>query len=122
MSEDFDNSAEGHFSAFIPLTIVLAGFILWIGFQDYALNSQRVEYDKQITAAMPTYNQAVVYANRYKGLLKELIEVSAKDQAAAAIVKEAMQAGWISFQPNTPANGATGAAPAETGTAAPAAK
>jgi hypothetical protein len=105
MSEEFDNISDSRFSSFVPLTIVLVGFLVWFGFQDYSLNNQRVAYDQQINSAMPTYNEAVAYASRYKAVLKDLIDASQKDPAATQILKEAMQAGWISYQPGTNASG-----------------
>ena len=108
MSEEFDSvsTSEGTFSSFVPLTIALVGFIAFFAYQDYSLNSQRVSYDQQLASAMPAYNQAVGYAARYKAVLKDLIDASQKDPAAIQILKEAMQAGWISFQPGTNASGA----------------
>ena len=101
MSDEFDSSSDVRFTSFVPLTIVLCGLIVWFAFQDFGLNHQRVILDQQIQGAMPSYNQAVAYAGRYKALLKDLIETSQKDPAGAAIVKEAMQAGWIAFTPGT---------------------
>jgi predicted negative regulator of RcsB-dependent stress response len=117
MSEEFDSIAsEVRFSSFVPLTIFLLGFLIYFGYQDYQLNSQRVAYEQQLNSAMPVYNQAVGYAAKYKALLKDLIDASPKDPAATQILKEAMQAGWISFQPGS--NGA--GAGASTDTSAPA--
>jgi hypothetical protein len=98
MSEEFDVIPDNRFSSFVPLTIALLGFLVWFGFQDYSLNNQRIAYEQQISSAMPTYNEAVGIAGKYKGVLKELVETAQKDPAAAQIVKEAVQAGWISFQ------------------------
>jgi len=115
MSEEFDSiPAEVHFSSFVPLTVLLVGFLIFFGYQDYQLNAQRAAYDQQLTSAMPVYNQAVAYAAKYKAVLKDLIDASPKDPAATQILKEAMQAGWISFQPG---NGGAGTS---TDTAAPA--
>src|ERR1700722_5298586 len=119
MSDEFDTNPDGRFTSFIPLTIVLSGLIVWFGFQDYGLNNQRRIYNAQIQNAMPSYNQAVAYASRYKALLKDLIETAQKDPASAAIVKEAMQAGWIAFQPGANGTNST-ASPAEPAPAAPA--
>ncbi len=54
MSDEFDSIPESRFSSFIPLTIFLGGFLLWLGIQDYSLNSQRSFYQQQIDGAMPT--------------------------------------------------------------------
>jgi hypothetical protein len=112
MSDEFDSIPESRFSSFVPLTIFLAGFLLWLGIQDYSLNGQRAFYDQQINAAMPKYNEARVYADRYTKLLKDLIDTAQKDPDASKIVKEAMQAGWITFQPNATNSTGTPAQPA----------
>ncbi len=115
MSEEFDQPSE-NFSPFIPLVILAVGLLILAGYQVYATNSQRVVYDKQFVAAEPTIQEAQNVSTRYVALMKDLVETSAKDQAAAQIVKDAIQAGLIHVQPN--ANGtnsaATPAAPAAT--------
>jgi len=98
MSDEFDSIPETRFSSFVPLAIFLGGFLCWLAIQDYSLNSQRSFYDKQISGALPAYNEARVYADRYTKLLKDLVDTAQKDPDATKIVKEAMQAGWISFQ------------------------
>ena len=105
MSDEFDSIPESRFSSFIPLVIFLGGFLLWLGFQDYMLNAQRSFSEQQIIGALPKYNEARVYADRYTKLLKDLVETAQKDPDATKIVKDAMQAGWISFQQGTNAAG-----------------
>jgi hypothetical protein len=112
MSDEFDSIPETRFSSFIPLTIFLGGFMIWLAIQDYSLNAQRAIYEQQINAAMPKYNDARVYADRYSKLLKDLVETAQKDPDATKIVKDAMQAGWISFQPGTNAAGTPAQPPA----------
>ena len=113
MSDEFDNSPETSFSPFWPILILVVGMVSWFGIQDYELNRQRSAYDQQIQNALPSVNQAQSYANRYVSLMKDLVETAQKNSAAAQIVKDAMQAGWIKLQPNSTNNGtATPAAPA----------
>ena len=103
MSDDFDHNPDNNYSAFWPLLIVVSGLFLWSAYQVYATNSQRNVYDRQFQAALPTINQAQNVSTRYVALMKDLVETSAKDAAAAAIVKDAISAGLIHVQPN--ANG-----------------
>jgi hypothetical protein len=80
--------------------------LVWSGYQVFATNSQRNVYAKQYQAAEPTIKEAQNVANRYVSLMKDLVETSQKDPAAADIVKAAIQAGLIHVQPkdtNAPA-------------------
>jgi len=120
MSDEFDSIPETRFSSFVPLAIFLTGFLCWLAYQDYTLNTQRGIYDQQITSAMPGYQQALTYWDRYKKVINDLANVAStqKDPAAIQITKEAIQAGWISIQPGTnsagtPAQPAPPAAPAK---------
>jgi len=113
MSDEFDQNPENNFSPFWPLLILVSGLFLWSAYQVYATNSQRSVYDKQFQAALPTINEAQNVSTRYVALMKDLVETSAKDPAAAEIVKAAIAANLIHVNPN--ANGtnstATPAAP-----------
>ena len=115
MSEDFDSSSNENFSSFWPLLIVLVGLLIWSGYQVYATNSQRRVYDQQFQNAMPTIQEAQNVSTRYVALMKDLVETSAKNPAAAQIVKDAIAAGLIHVQPN-----ATNGAPAAPAAPAPA--
>jgi hypothetical protein len=108
MSDEFDQDTEHTYSSFWPLFIVVVGLFLWSGYQVYATNSQRVVYDKQFEAAVPTITQAQNLSTRYVSLMKDLVETSAKDPAAAQIVKDAIAAGLIHVQ--QPAGGTNSAA------------
>jgi predicted negative regulator of RcsB-dependent stress response len=103
MSDEFDSS-EINYSSFWPLLILLVGFILWLTFQDYELNNQRSAYSKQFQAALPTITEARNIGDRYVALMKDLVQTSAKDQYAAQIVKDAIQAGLIHVNPPTGTN------------------
>jgi hypothetical protein len=115
MSDEFDHNPEHSYSPFWPLVILISGLLLWSLYQVYATNSQRIVFEKQFQAALPTITEAQNVSTRYVALMKDLVETSAKDQAAAQIVKDAIQAGLIHVQPN--ANGtnsvATPAAPSK---------
>jgi hypothetical protein len=111
MSDEFDQNPENNFSPFWPIFILLIGLFIWSAYQVYATNSQRSVYDKQFQAAIPTINEAQNVSTRYVALMKDLVETSAKDQAAADIVKAAIAAGLIHVNPNGTNAAATPAAP-----------
>jgi len=108
MSDEFDSNPDSNFSPFWPLFILMIGLLGWSGYQVYATNSQRNVYDQQFQAEVPTITAAQNISNRYVALMKDLVETSGKDQAAAQIVKDAITAGLIHVQPN--ANGTNSAA------------
>jgi len=111
MSDEFDQNPESNFSPFWPLLILLVGLFVWSAYQVYATNSQRSVYDQQFKNAEPTIQEAQNVSQRYVALMKDLVDTSAKDPAAAQIVKDAIQAGLIHVQPNS-TNGAAATAPA----------
>jgi len=120
MSEEFENNTETTYSSFWPLIILVTGLFIWFGLQDYLLNNQRSAYEKQFhdQQFLNVVGQADNVSTRYVSLMKDLVETSAKDEAAAKIVKDAIAAGLIHVQPN--ANGtnsaAAPAAPADSST------
>jgi len=124
MSEEYDHDSTTTFSPFYPLLILLIGLIIWSGYQVFMANSQRSANAAQIQQAMPTIQQAQNIKDRYVALMKDLIETAAKDQQAAAIVKEATAAGLLRVQPPAPGdtNAPAASAPADTSAPAPAAK
>jgi hypothetical protein len=103
MSDEFDPNPDNNYSPFWPLLILMIGLLGWSGYQVFATNSQRNVYDKQFQAEIPTITEAQNISTRYVALMKDLVETSAKNQAAAQIVKDAITAGLIHVQPN--ANG-----------------
>ena len=113
MSDEFDQNPENNFSPFWPLLILLIGLFLWSSYQVYATNQQRNVYDKQFQAAIPTITQAQDVSTRYVALMKDLVETSAKDPAAADIVKAAIAANLIHVQPNATNGAGTPAAPSK---------
>ena len=110
MSDEFEPTSDNNFSSFWPLLIVILGLLIWSAYQVYATNQQRVVYDKQFQAAVPTITEAQNVSTRYVALMKDLVETSGKDPAAAQIVKDAIQAGLIHVQPNA-TNGAAATPP-----------
>jgi len=109
MSDEYESDSTT-FSPFYPLLVLLVFLLIWTGYQVFAANSQRSVFAQQFQAAVPTINQAQNIKDRYVALMKDLIETAAKDDKAAAIVKEATQAGLLRVQ--QPEGGATNAAPA----------
>lgn len=109
--ETVETTDEVHYSPFVPLLILVIGILIWVGYQDYAQNSQRALYNQQFTAAVPTINAAQGVGTKYVALMKDLLQTSAKNQYAAQIVKDAIQAGWIRVNPNGTNTTTTPAAP-----------
>jgi hypothetical protein len=90
----------------------VVGLLIWSGYQVYATNQQRRVYDQQFQSAMPTIQEAQNVSTRYVALMKDLVETSGKNPAAAQIVKDAIAAGLIHVQPNANGTNAAPAAPA----------
>lgn len=115
MSEEYDNSNQAP-SIFWPFLILLLGLIIWFGYQDFAVNAQRSVFRKQLDDATPVFNAAQNWQGRYNAMMKDLIATSSKSQNAAAIAKEAVQAGvqsgLIRIQQNSTNGTANPAAPA----------
>jgi hypothetical protein len=114
MSDEFDSSSVDsnnvYYSPFWPMAIVLIGFIIWLGYQLFTLNEQRTAMNSQLEQMQPTLQQAQMAQNRLISLLKDLAQTSSKDQYAAQIMREAVQAGLLRVSPNT--NAATAGSPA----------
>ena len=114
MSDEFDHNPENNYSTFWPLLILIIGLLGWSAYQVYAANSQRSVYNKQFQAALPTITEAQNVSARYVALMKDLVQTSAKDQYAAQIVKDAIQAGLIHVQQNATNGAGTPVAPTPT--------
>jgi hypothetical protein len=110
MTDPINRTDADKFSTFWPLFVLLTALILSTGYQVYAANSQRLVYDEQFQAALPALNQAQGSYNRYTALMKDLIQSSSKDPAAADIVKAAVAAHLV--QLNDPAKSAPAEPPA----------
>jgi hypothetical protein len=113
MSDEFDLTPDNNYSTFWPLLILVSGFLIWFGIQDYGLNSQRSADEKQFQAALPTINEAQNVSTKYKALVNDLFQTAQKDPAAAQIVKDAIQAGMLRVQQNATNSVATPAAPSK---------
>jgi len=96
MPDDFDHSSEPTFTSFIPLTILLSGFIIWFCFQDYELNAQRSALNKQFDASKQTLLEAQNIDQRYLALIKDLNTTAQNDDYAKAILNDALKGGLIS--------------------------
>ena len=98
MSDDFTTEEEVealpvYFSPFWPLLILMVGFTLWLGYQDFELNAQRSALVAEFTEAGPTIESAEKLQARYNSMMKDLIDSSSKDSDIAAIAKVGVQAG-----------------------------
>ncbi len=113
MSDEFEPSTENSFSPFWPLLILITGLFVWAAYQVYATNSQRIVFEKQFQSAVPTITEAQNVSTRYVALMKDLVETSAKDPAAAQIVKDAIAANLIHVQPNATNSAGAPAVPAK---------
>jgi hypothetical protein len=113
MSDEFEQSSETNYSSFWPLLILVCGLFVWFATQDYLLNNQRAAYAKQFQDQqfLAVVAQADNVSTRYLALMKDLVETSAKDPAAAQIVKDAIAANLIHVQPNATNSAEAPAAP-----------
>ena len=118
MSDEYDPNTNNYFSAFWPLIILISGFLIWFGIQDYGLNSQRSAYnrqfqDKQFQDALA---QSQNVSKKYVDLMSDLLKTAqteGKDSPAAKIVGDALQAGVIRVQQNGTNSAATPAEPSK---------
>jgi hypothetical protein len=106
MSDEFDPNPENRYSSFWPLLILVTGLFIWFGYQVYVTNIQRTVYDQQLQAVGPTLTEAQNVSTKYKALVSDLYQTAQKNQAAAQIVKDAIQAGMLRVQQN-PTNSTT---------------
>ena len=111
MSDESDLSSEPTFTSFIPLTILLSGFIIWFGFQDYELNAQRGALNHDLSVLAPKYSEAQNVSAHYVALMRDLVKTAATDDAAKAIVSDALKAGLIHAQKPAANSADTSAAP-----------
>jgi len=117
MADEFDRNPDGNYSSFWPLLILFVGLLVWLGYQDYTLNSQRSFYKKQVQDAGGTIEAAVNWQGRYAAMMKDLNDTSAKDANATPILQAAVQAGvqagLIHYQKNATNSVATPAEPSK---------
>ncbi len=95
MADEFDQTTDTTFTSFIPLTILLGGFILWFGVQDFQLNTQRSNLTGAFSNAKQTLLEAQNYNQRYLALIQDLDKTAATDDTAKAILNDALKGGLI---------------------------
>jgi len=87
MSEEFET--ETTYSPFWPLLILVAGLLLWSGYQAYEGYVEKSNLTADFENAAPTIKAAQNVQSRLYAVAQDLIQTSAKDSNAAQIVKEA---------------------------------
>ena len=118
MSDEFDQNPDNNYSTFWPLLILVIGLLIWFGYQDYGLNSQRSFYRRQIESGQDSIKAAQFWQSRYANMMQDLDNTSAKDTNATPILQAAVQAGvqagLLQVHPNATnsASAPTSAAPA----------
>jgi hypothetical protein len=126
MSDEFESTVETRFTSFIPLTILLGGLIIWLGYQDFELNKQRSNLAMTYQNSLSTLQEAQNLNAHYLKLIQDLDQTAKDDDLAKGIlndmfskglISEAVRAGLIHVQPNATNGTNTPAAPAaDTGT------
>jgi len=76
------------FSPFLPLQLLVIIIGIWIGYQIYSLNADRVEAEAQIQQVIPQANDSLAAKKRLLALAQEVAQLSTRDAYAAQIVKE----------------------------------
>lgn len=103
MSEEY---IERPYSAFWPIVIFLTAFVLSCFYQLYEVEAHRSAVNTQIVNAAPSLKNAQAAQDRLVALMNDLIATSKTDNNAAAIIREAKQAGILRERPNTDTNAA----------------
>jgi len=91
------------FSPFLPLQVLVIILGIWIGYQVYVLNDERLDTEAQIQQILPQANDSLAAKKRLLALAQEVAQLATKDVNAAQIVKE--------FDIRTQASGASAPAP-----------
>jgi hypothetical protein len=76
------------YSPFLPLQLMVIILGVWIIYQVYMLNLQRVYTEAQIQQATPQAESAMAAKKRLLDLAQDVGQLSARDANAAQIVKE----------------------------------
>jgi hypothetical protein len=97
MSEE---TTERTYSAFWPMVIFLAAFALSCFYQLYEVEAHRNAVNGEIEAAAPTLKNAQAAQDRLGALISDLNSTAKTDNNAAAIIREAEQAGMLRVRPN----------------------
>ncbi len=82
-------ATEASYSPFWPVFILLAGLILWSGYEVVQAYSENSAFQAELKSGQPAIQAAQTAQSKLYALAQDLIETSAKDNNAAQIVKEA---------------------------------
>jgi type II secretory pathway component PulL len=104
-----DENNSVRYSSFWPLLILTSGFTVWCSYQLFEINRQRIAYNAQYESLAPLIAPSQNAQAKLRAIVEDLIQTSGKDQYAAQILKESIQAGIIHVNKN----GNTTATPAE---------
>jgi hypothetical protein len=97
MSEE---STERTYSAFWPMVIFLGAFALSCFYQLYEIEAHRSAVNGEIEAAALTLKNAQAAQDRLGALINDLSSTAKMDPNAAAIIREAEQAGMLRVRSN----------------------
>jgi transcription initiation factor TFIIIB Brf1 subunit/transcription initiation factor TFIIB len=97
MSEE---STERTYSAFWPMVLFLAAFAISCFYQLYEVEAHRNAVNGEIEAAAPTLKNAQAAQDRLGALINDLSSTAKIDNNAAAIIREAEQAGMLRVRSN----------------------
>ena len=103
-------SNDTKYSSFWPMVILMGGLIAWCGYQLFEINKQRMAYNAQYDAMAQYIAPSQKAEAELRSIVEDLIQTSNKDQYAAQILKESIQAGIIHVNNN---KADTSAAPAK---------
>ncbi len=71
------------------MLVLVVGLLFWSGYLTYQAYSQKTALVNELAAAQPTISAAKNMQTKLYAVAQDLIQTSAKDSAAAQIVKEA---------------------------------
>jgi hypothetical protein len=109
-----DELPERSYSAFWPVLIILAAFVISYSIQLFEVISSRSSIVHQLDLDKPdvTVPNAEAVHQRFGKLVEDLVQTAQKDPNAALVVRQAIQAGILRVQ-RAPSNAnSTNAAPA----------
>jgi type II secretory pathway component PulL len=111
MPEEYPAESERSYSAFWPLLIFLAAFVLVTFYQFYGILAQRSLINKQYDLEAPNAQKADDARAQFSSIVKDLVATSNKDNNAALVLRQGMQAGFLHPEQNTNAAAAASATP-----------
>lgn len=89
------DSLSSRYSLFIPLVILIGGFVAWFIYQDYLINGQRIHLKDELSHAEPIVGRAQQAKSRFASLVQDIVETGTKDANAAQIVTQLKKAGIL---------------------------